>query len=136
MPRLDLPHDNYADLREADEIPRKAARRFRKVLYSMASGANVDPNATEEENAAEVGKSLLSSSDGMDGIEDMGEAMVLAAVSEWSYGSVCQEVLDDLPDAAVDAIYDACQAGGYIDALMPDFGASPDDDAPTGPSSP
>ena len=134
MPRLELAHDNWAELREADEIPRKAARRFRKVLYSMASSANVDPNATEEQNAAEVGKSLLSSSDGMDGIEDRGEAMVLAAVREWSFGAVCQEVLDDLPDAAVDAIYDACQAGGYIDALMPNFDTDPDPDSPTQPS--
>ena len=135
MPRLDMPHDNWAELREADEIPRKAARKFRTVLYSIAAKGNLDPNRPQEEQAAELGKSLLSG-DGMDGIEDMADAMVLAAVREWSFGAVCQEVLDETPDSALDAIYDACQAGGYIDALMPDFGASPDDDAPTGPSSP
>ena len=134
MLRLELPHDQWADLREADEIPRKAARRFRKVLYSLASGAGVDPGGDQQAQAEAVGRSLLASDTGMDGIEDMGEAMVLAAVREWSYGSVCQEVLDDLPDAAVDAIYDACQAGGYIDALMPNFDTDPDPDSPTQPS--
>ena len=134
MPKLDLPHDQWADLREADEIPRKAARRFRKVLYSLAGAANVDPDLDEDARAAAVGQAMLSSPNGMDGIEDMGEAMVLAAVREWSYGAVCQEVLDDLPDSAVDAIYDACQAGGYIDALMPNFDTDPDPDSPTQPS--
>ena len=134
MPRLDLPHGAWAELREADEIPRKAARKFRKVLYAMAAGADVDPNLSQDEQAAAVGKSMLSSDTGMDGVEDMAEAMVLAAVREWSYGAVCQEVLDEIPDAAADAIYDACQAGGYIDALMPDFGANPDPDSPTLPS--
>ena len=133
--RLVLPHDEWAELREADEIPRKAARRFRKVLYAMASTAGLDPNLDADAQAAEVGKAMLSSPDKMDGIEDMAEAMVLAAVREWSFGSVCQEVLDDIPDAAADAIYDACQAGGYIDALMPDFSTSMDDDSPTQPSS-
>ena len=131
--RLELAHNQWAELREADEIPRKAARRFRNVLYSIASGADLDPNRSQEEQAAELGKSMLSAG-GMDGIEDMAEAMVLAAVREWSFGSVCQEVLDDIPDAALDTIYDACQTGGYIESLMPDFGTSMDDDSPTTPS--
>lgn len=134
MPRLELPYGNYAELREADEIPRKAARRFRKVLYSMASAADVDATLPQEQQAEAVGKAMLASDDGMDGIEDMAEAMVLAAVREWSYGSVCQEVLDDIPDAALDLIYDACQAGGYIEKLMPDFSTDPDPDSPTQPS--
>lgn len=134
MPRIELPHEAWADIREADEIGRKAARKFRKVLYSMASGADIDPSKSQDEQALEVGKSMLSSANGMDGIEDMGEAMVLAAVSEWSFGAVCQEVLDDIPDKALDIIYDACQKGGYIEALMPDFGTDPDPDSPTPPS--
>ena len=132
--RLDLPHDQYAELREADEIPRKAARRFRKVLYSIAAKADVDPSLDREAQAAAVGKAMMTSSDGLDGIEDMGEAMVLAAVAAWSFGEVTQDVLDGIPDAAIDAIYDACQAGGYIEKLMPDFGTSLDDDSPTTPS--
>ena len=135
MPRLELPRGQWAELREADEIPRKAARKFRKVLYAIAApAADMDADLDADDKAAAVGRSMLASADGMDGVEDMGEAMVLAAVREWSFGSVCQEVLDDLPDAAVDAIYDACQKGGYIEALMPDFGATPDEDSPTQPS--
>lgn len=133
--RLELLHDQWAELREPDEIPRKAARRFRKVLYRLAAPASeVNQDLSAEAQATEVGKAMLASDEGMDGIEEMAEAMVLAAVSEWSFGSVCAEVLDNIPDAAVDAIYASCQERGYIEKLMPDFGASAEDDSPTLPS--
>ena len=133
--RLELPHDSWAELREPDEIPRKAARQFRKVLYRLAAPArDLDPDLDAEAQALAVGQAMLSSDDGMDGVEELAEAMLLAAVSEWSYGAVCQAVLDDMPDKAVDMIYGACQAGGYIEKLMPDFGGSADEDSPTKPS--
>ena len=133
--RLELPHDGWAELREPDEIPRKRARQFRKVLYRLAAPASdVDQDLSAEAQAAEVGRAMLASDDGMSGVEDMAEAMVLAAVSEWSYGAVCSEVMDNMPDAAVDAIYASCQERGYIEKLMPDFGASADEDSPTTPS--
>jgi hypothetical protein len=133
MPRLELPHDAWADLREPDEIPRGAARRFRKTLYKLAApAADVDQTLDADAQAAAVAKAMMATEGGMDGIEDLAEALVLASVSEWSYGSVCSEVLEDIPDKAIDLIYDACQ--GYIEKLMPDFGPSQDEDSPTTPS--
>lgn len=135
--RLELGHDQYAVLRDADQIPRKAARKFRKVLYKVAApAADVDQTLDDEAKALAAGRALMASSDGMDGIEDMAEAMVLAAVSEWSFGEVTAEVMDSMPDAAVQAIYDACQEQGFIEKLMPDFEPSPDPDSPTRPSTP
>ena len=132
--KLQLPHDAWADLREPDEIPRKAARKFRKVLYKVAApSAGIDQN--DPNAAAKVAAEMLGSADGMDGIEEMAEAMVLAVVSDWSYGEVSVDVLDTIPDAAVNAIYDECQANDYITKLMPDFGISVDEDSPTTPSS-
>ncbi len=133
--RLELPNSEWADLREADEIPRKSARRFRDVLFALARpAAGVNQDQDPDALAADVGQSMLASADGLSGIEDMAEALVLAVVREWSYGSVCQEVLDDLPDAAIKLIDQHCQAAGYVAALMPDFGVSPDPDSPTLPS--
>jgi hypothetical protein len=133
--RLDLPAGEWAELREPDEIPRKAARRFRDVLFALARpAAGVDQDQDPDALAADVGQSMLASADGLSGMEDMAEALVLAVVSEWSYGSVCQEVLDDLPDAAIKAIDRHCQSAGYVATLMPDFGVSPDPDSPTPPS--
>ena len=133
--RLDLGHDNWAELRDADQIPRKAARRFRKVLYKVAApAADVDQTLDDDAKAIAAGKALMASADGMDGIEEMAEAMVLAAVSDWSFGAVEADTLDNMPDAAVQAIYDACQEQGFIEKLMPDFGPSPDPDSPTKPS--
>ena len=132
--KLPLPHDNWADLRDPDEIPRKAARAFRKVLYKVAApSAGVDQN--DPDAAAKVAAEMLGSADGMDGIEEMAEAMVLAVVADWSFGDVSPEVLDTVPDAAVNAIYDECQKQDYIAKLMPDFSTSPDEDSPTTPSS-
>jgi len=138
MPRLELPRDQWAELREADEIPRKAARKYRHKMYEIATAANRASEAsldgTDAVLAADMGKAMMSSADGLDGFEDLAEAMVLAVVREWSFGSVCQEVLDGLPDGPINAIYAACQKGGYADALQPDFGATPDEDSPTPPS--
>lgn len=133
--RLELPHDGWAELRAPDEIPRKAARKFRKVLYRVAAPASdIDPSLDEDQKALAAGKALMASADGLDGIEEMAEAMVLASVAEWSYGPVEADTLDELPDAAVTRIYDYCQSNGYVDSLMPDFGPSPDPDSPTKPS--
>jgi hypothetical protein len=133
--RLDLPRDNWADIRDPDEIPRKQARAFRKELYRLAGGAgDVDPTLDQEAAARAAGVALLQSDGGMDGLEDMAEALVLAVVSDWSYGEVSADTLGSMPDAAVDAIYNRVQAGGYIEKLMPDFSPSPDDDSPTTPS--
>ena len=135
--RLELPYDNWAELRAPDEVPRKAARAFRKHLYKMAhvtedNGETIVLNEVTDEQAAAL--AIMRSEDGFDKIEDMAEALVLAAVREWSYGSVCEAVLEEVPDKALDLIYDECQRQDFIGHLMPDFGVSPDDESPTTPS--
>lgn len=135
--RLELPYDNWAELRAPDEVPRKAARAFRKHLYKMAqvtenNGETIVLNEVTDEQAAAL--AIMRSEDGFDKIEDMAEALVLAAVREWSYGAVCEAVLEEVPDKALDLIYDECQRQDFIGHLMPDFGVSPDDESPTTPS--
>lgn len=135
--RLKLPYDNWAELRAPDEVPRKAARAFRKHLYKMAqvtddNGETTVLNEVTDEQAAAL--AIMRSEDGFDKIEDMAEALVLAAVREWSYGAVCEAVLEEVPDKALDLIYDECQRQDFVGHLMPDFGVSPDDESPTTPS--
>jgi len=148
--RLELPYDNWAELRAPDEVPRKAARAFRKHLYKMAqvtedngetivlnkvtdnNGETIVLNEVTDEQAAAL--AIMRSEDGFDKIEDMAEALVLAAVREWSFGAVCEAVLEEVPDKALDLIYDECQRQDFIGHLMPDFGVSPDDESPTTPS--
>lgn len=133
--KLDLPGDNWAEIRAADAIPRKQARAFRKVLYRLSAGAaDIDPRLDQEEAARVAAAELLKSDSSLDGIEDMADALVFAVVNAWSYGPVDQATLDSMPDSAVDAIYQVAMAGGYMDKLMPDW--SPDKDDPTDPNSP
>jgi hypothetical protein len=133
---LKLAGGGWANLREADQIPRRQARAFRKVLYHLAAATGIEPDPNQDPNTAalEAGKALLASDSGLDEIEDMAEALALAAVDTWSYGEVTADVLATIPDAAVNQIFDACQEGGYLEKLMPDFGVSPDEDSPTTPS--
>lgn len=133
--RLDLPNGQWADIRDADAIPRKAARAFRKVLYRLSAGAaDLDPRLDQDAAARKAASELLKSDSSLDGIEDMADALVFAVVSEWSFGAVDQDTLDTMPDSAVDAIYQSAMQGGYIDKLMPDFGPTGQDDSPTTPS--
>ena len=133
--KLDLPNGNWASVREPDKVPRKQARAFRKVLYKLSAGADVDPNMDQDAAARKAGLALLKSDSGLDGIEDMADALVFCVVAEWSYGDVDQATLDEVPDAAIDAIYQHAVTGGYMDKLMPDFGVNPDESSPTTPSS-
>lgn len=128
--KIDLPNGGWALVREPDEIPRKAARQFRAVLYRLAGPVG------NETDAAAAASALLSAPGGLDGIEDMADALVFAVVAEWSYGPVDSDTLDTMPDSAVDTIYQHAVAGGYMEKLMPDFSPNPDDESPTGPSSP
>jgi hypothetical protein len=130
MEKLVLLHDNWAMVRDPDEVPRKAARAFRKVLYRLAGPVS------DEKDAAAAASALLKTEGSLDGIEDMADALVFCVVAEWSYGDVTPDVLDTMPDAAVDAIYNYATVGGYMEKLMPDFGVNPDDDSPTSPLSP
>jgi hypothetical protein len=136
MAKLDLPGGGWADIREPDEVPRSAARAFRKILYRLSAPAGaVDPRLDPEEAARSAAAELLKSDSTLDGIEDMADALVFAVVAEWSYGAVDQATLDSMPDAAVDTIYQAALAAGFMDKLMPDFSPNPAEDSPTLPSS-
>lgn len=142
MEKLDLGVDEqdekqWAELRSPESIPRRQARAFRKVLYKMAApaaegGVDLEPGQEPtKEQATAMGKAMMASEGGMDGFEDMAEAMVLAVVSSWSFGEVTSEVLETIPDSAVDKIYAKCSDDGYIDKLMPSFSGSADEDSPT-----
>ena len=134
--KLLLPHDNWADLREPDEIPRKPARAFRKALTDavVPIADDLDPSLGEEAMKVEAAKRLMASADAFGLMDDLAEALVLAVVADWSFGPVDMETLDTIPDAAVDIIYAQCQGDGYLEKLMPSFGVSPDEDSPTTPS--
>jgi hypothetical protein len=121
---------------EPDQVPRKQARAFRKVVYRLSGfSADLEPTEEGEAAAAEAARKVLKSDGALDGFEDMADALVFAVVSEWSYGDVTPEVLDVMPDAAVDAIYTKAVEDDYLSKLMPNFGVSPNEDSPTGPSS-
>lgn len=133
MPRLELPHDNWAELREADEVPRRLAQQYRKVLYRLSTGATVDQSLSAADQAEAAGRSVLATESGLLGLEEMTEALVFAIVKDWSYGDVDQATLDGVPDAAVEAIHQEAVAGDYIAKLNPNFGVSPEPDSPTTP---
>ena len=137
MPRLELPRDGWAELREVDQIPRKHAKAYRAAFYASIAPAadDLDHPEMEEKAAARAAGIALLKAGGMSGVEAAVDALVLAIVSDWSFGPVDQATLDNMPDDAAEAIHERAVADGYIEKLMPDFGVNPDDSSPTGPSS-
>lgn len=131
--KIDLPNGNWANLREAEEIPRKQARTYRRVLLSLGASV-IDTDVTdlsETEAAATMGKAFLAAGISLSDLEDLPEALVLAVVEEWSYGAVDPDTLDGIPDAAFRVLVDACTEGDYAKKLSPDFSYSTDEDSPT-----
>ena len=128
--RIELPHDGWAELRDADEIPRTHAKALRKTMGRMANGTEVNPDGTVA--------AITTISDGeamMVGLDDMKEALTFCAVSSWSYGPVDEVTIhsDVITDGVIDPIYDWAVEAGYMDTLVPDFGVNPDQDSPTEP---
>lgn len=138
MSRLELPHEQWAELRDADQIPRKLAKQYRNAFFAVAmstvdAAGGADVNALDPQGQAQVGMAMVGNGT-FDVMAAATEALVFAVVSDWSFGPVDQDTLDNMPDTVVDAINEAAVAGGYIEKLNPDFGVSPDPESPTTPS--
>ena len=131
--RFDLGDEDYANLRHPNKIPRGLAVKFRQTIYALANTTE-DLNATAPDAELRAAQAVLRSERGMSVFEDMKAALVIAAVSEWSFGEVSLENLDNVPDSCIEAIYTHCNEQGYAETLMPDFTVSPDEDSPTTPS--
>lgn len=114
MPRIDLPDDAWADVREdLGKAPRKLVKRITAVQVKMASlpsFAAIREAARNSANPVAAAAQLqdqVSADDlpvMMPLMDEMREAQVLALVKAWSYGDVTAEMLDNIPGDAFDVL--------------------------------
>jgi hypothetical protein len=106
---------------------------YRKVFYEMvAKGAAVDPDA--DDAATSAGRAIMENG-GLNALEDLANALVLAVVQDWSYGPVDLPTLLEVPTADLDAIQRHCASDEYTKVLQPSLDEyDRDPDSPTKPS--
>ena len=127
--RIDLGDGDWAELRHPNKIPRQQTLNYRQVFYRVAQHAvGVDDSLSPTAAGA-----AMVQAGGLQAMEDLADALVLAVVKDWSFGEVTQEVLLETPTADLKKITDRC-TDEYIRMLQPDFGVTPDRDSPTSPS--
>lgn len=148
--RIALPHDQWAELRDPEEVSERQRRRVRKAqqrvsLHSeevgraqqlAASGVVHSDGTVAPEAAAEVlaaTKGIIESGV-LDDVDDAVDMALAALVARWSFDTpVSAETVADLPGGAYKALRDAAQP--LIGQMNPDFDPSPDPESPTKPSS-
>jgi hypothetical protein len=124
--RVELDGD-WAELRHANKIPHSKTTEYRKAFYRVASvGA---------ERQAAAGRAMLNNG-GLEAMDELANALVLAVVSDWSYGAVDLSTLMDVPTHDLNEISRHCAGPEYVKMLQPDFDVDPDPDSPTLPSAP
>ena len=132
--RIDLPHGEWAELRDPDRIPRKKAVRFRSSVYKTsapAAGLSEDELKSTADGRQALGALFEEDGNPLDTIVD---SMILAVVTEWSLGDVSTDVIDEMDDATAKALDKHFNEIGYLEYLLPDFEPNPDEDSPTSPS--
>ena len=110
MPRITLPGDQWADVRESlDQAPRKFIKRITAVqvqmagLPSFAAIRATAQSADEPEVAAAELSKQVSAEDlpvMLPLMDALREAQILALVKEWSFGDVTAEALEEIPEGA------------------------------------
>ena len=120
----------WAELRHANKIPHGKTMEYRHVFYKMAAlGVGADP-----ENPESAGAAILANG-GLDTMDELANALVIAVVKDWSYGPVDLPTLLDVPTAELDQIQKRCASEEYTKVLQPSLDEyDPDPDSPTKPS--
>ena len=126
--RVELEDGAYALLLHPKKIPHGKTLAYRRTFYRMAEVGS--RGGGDEES---VGRAMLENG-GLEVMDDLANALVLAIVSEWSFGPVDLETLLTVPTSDLDEIQKHCATDEYTNVLTPDFGVDTDPESPTKPS--
>ncbi len=129
--KVELGDGDWALLRHPNKIPHRQTLAYRHVFFQMA-GSTAGANGEDSEA---LGRAMVENG-GLDAMEELANALVLAVVKEWSFGEVDEETLLDVPTADLKTIQEHCAGDEYRQVLNPDFAGSLEPDSPTKPSAP
>lgn len=113
--RVELPGGAWAQLRDVDAVTERQRKPFITAIGRVSKMDGMDDG-------------------GIGAVVEVQDALITAMVEAWSFElAIDTDSLLDLPHRTVTALRNAC--GRFRDDLIPDFGASPDPQTPTEPSS-
>jgi hypothetical protein len=138
--RVSLPSGGWADLRpvaDVTERQRRPIKRIQTTLAGMPAFAGAVAEAQKSGGKELTPDQQLKIASGMgeafDLLEDLNDALIVAAVRGWSYEfPVSADGCQDLPGRDLDALRAATSP--YMQELMPDFDPTPDPASPIEPS--
>lgn len=127
--KVTLPKDEWALIREADEVPERLRRAHLAAQGAMLDGAGITYDETGKPTVGSVTSGAVTE------IGAVKDALILSYVKEWSLTEpITVDTLMDLPGGLYDALHDAASKaaaqGGILDA-SPDGAADPA--SPTAP---
>jgi hypothetical protein len=116
-------------IRDPRQVPQKLRRPFTRALMAMgAHGAEIDDHnpGMSEEDAEKAHKKAVAIAMALrpELNEEYNETLMLALISEWSYGDVTRDALDELPVDTYDVILKHCEK--LAPQLSPSFEVSKD----------
>jgi hypothetical protein len=138
--RVNLPSGGWADLRPVADVTERQRRPIKRIQTTLA-GMPAFASAVREAEAAggsdltpeQQLKIAAGMGEAFDLLENLNDALIVAAVRGWSYGAeVTADACQDLPGRDLDKLREATSP--YLKELMPDFDPTPDASSPIEPS--
>lgn len=141
--RIQLP-GGWADLRPISDVTERMRRPIKKLSAKLTSYPSFMSAIGQAQASTDGGKKALtqaeqlaiaaSMGEAFDVLEELQDALVVAATRGWSWQApVSADSVLDLPGPALDALRQAVSP--WQTALNPNFEPNPDPASPTGPSS-
>lgn len=153
--RLELPDDNWADIRDPKKVPWGARKPYKRAMVALAEYRNERLEANPELAAKAEGpceacggsgevdgakcqgcggsgknSAALVSGEALELVDVMQEAAVVALVSDWSYDlPVNAESIQEIPGDAVELLVEHCEP--LAGDLFANTDHSRDEDSPT-----
>lgn len=121
-------------LRDPRQVPVKLRRPYDHAVMAFSALAvdaqsGVVASTPEEKDAEEKRRFVLAAAQHPELDEARTDALIMALVSEWSYGPVSPKSLENLPASTYDALVEACDK--LAPKLSPRFAVNPDPKATT-----
>jgi hypothetical protein len=127
--RIELPGDNWVILWSPKKVKDRKRRRYMAAMADMSAASNhlpqiPNPKFGEPGQKATVPDMSQMTSEMLGYSDQVGDALILCLVRDWSFGEVTDTVLADLDSDVFDAVYRACLP--LAGDLVPDYSPDPD----------
>jgi hypothetical protein len=130
---LQFPDGHTALIHDPDQVPVKKRRPYSRAQMAMGVLTEDIPDDLEDDDKRRDKLLTIAGAKNPELIENLNDALILAFVSQWGYGAVTQEVLEEIPSGSYNKLLKHCEP--LAKHLSANFEVTPDPKATTGDSS-